>query len=105
IELARSGEIKKQHVGTLLGSATRNPDARTATWTWITDNFEWLRGIYEGTGVVSRYLTYMLPILGIDRIEEVTKFFAQHKAPETAKGVEAGREKSRMKQDSLNRNG
>jgi tricorn protease interacting factor F2/3 len=105
MELASSGEIKKQHVGTLLGSATRNPEARNVTWNWITDNFEWLRGIYEGTGVVSRYLTYLLPILGIDRIEEVTKFFAQHKAPETAKGVEAGIEKLRINQAFLKRIG
>jgi len=105
MELASSGEIKKQHVGTLLGSATRNPDARTTTWNWITAKFEWLRGIYEGTGVVSRYLTYMLPILGIDRIEEVTKFFAQHKAPETTKGVEAGIEKLRINQAFLERIG
>src|SRR5438132_4044526 len=105
LELASSGEIKKQHVGTLLGSATRNPDARTATWNWITHNFEWLRGIYEGTGVVSRYLTYMLPILGIDRTEEVTKFFAQHEAPETTKGVEAGIEKLRINQAFLKRIG
>src|SRR6266446_1838624 len=105
MELASSGEIKKQHVGTLLGSATRNPEARNVTWNWITDNFEWLRGVYEGTGVVSRYLTYMLPILGIDRIEEVTKFFAQYKAPETAKGVEAGIEKLRINQAFLKRIG
>jgi aminopeptidase N len=105
MELASSGEIKKQHVGTLLGSATRNPDARNVTWRWITDNFEWLRGIYEGTGVVSRYMTYVLPILGIDRIEEVTKFFAQHKAPETTKGVEAGIEKLRINQAFLKRIG
>src|SRR5438445_5978421 len=103
MELASAGEIKKQHVGTLLGSATRNPDARTATWNWITKNFEWLRGIYEGTGVVSRYLTYMLPILGIDRTEEVTKFFAQHETPETTKGVEAGIEKLRINQAFLKR--
>src|SRR5438128_11682179 len=31
LELASSGEIKKQHIGTLLGSATRNPDARNVT--------------------------------------------------------------------------
>ncbi len=105
MELASSGEIKKQHVGTLLGSATSNPEARNVTWNWITDNFEWLRGIYEGTGVVSRYLTYMLPILGIDRIEEVTKFFAQYNAPETAKGVEAGIEKLRINQAFLKRIG
>ena len=105
MDLASSGEIKKQHVGTLLGSATRNPEAREVTWNWIAENFDWLRGIYEGTGVVSRYLTYMLPILGIDRTEEVTKFFIQHKAPEITKGVEAGLEKLRINQAFLKRIG
>ena len=105
LDLASSGEVRKQHVGTLLGSATRNPEARAGTWEWITENFEWLRGIYEGTGVVSRYLTYMLPILGIDRIDEVTEFFAQHKAPETTKGLEAGLEKLRINQAFLKRIG
>jgi len=105
MDLASSGEIKKQHVGTLLGSATRNPEAREETWNWVAKNFDWLRGIYEGTGVVSRYLTYILPILGIDKSEEVTKFFAQHKAPEIAKGVEAGLEKLRINQAFLNRIG
>jgi tricorn protease interacting factor F2/3 len=103
MDLASSAEIKKQHVGTLLGSATRNPEAREVTWNWIAKNFDWLRGIYEGTGVVSRYLTYMLPILGIGRTEEVTTFFAQHKAPEIAKGVEAGLEKLRINQAFLKR--
>jgi tricorn protease interacting factor F2/3 len=105
MDLASSGEIKKQHVGTLLGSATRNPEARAVTWNWIAKNFDWLRGLYEGTGVVSRYLTYMLPILGIDRTEEVTKFFIQHKAPEITKGVEAGLEKLRINQAFLKRIG
>jgi tricorn protease interacting factor F2/3 len=101
--LASSGEIRKQHVGTLLGSATRNPEAREVTWNWIAEKFDWLRGIYEGTGVVSRYLTYMLPILGIGRAEEVTKFFIQNKVPEIAKGAEAGLEKLRINQAFLKR--
>jgi tricorn protease interacting factor F2/3 len=105
LDLASSGETKKHHVGTLLGSAARNPDAQAVTWNWITGNFEWLRGIYEGTGVLSAYMTYVLPILGIDRTEEVTKFFAQHKAPETTKGVEAGLERLRINQAFLKRIG
>jgi hypothetical protein len=47
----------------------------------------------------------MLPILGIDRTEEVTRFFAQHKAPEISKGVEAGLEKLRINQAFLKRLG
>jgi tricorn protease interacting factor F2/3 len=105
LELAASGEIKKQHVVTLLSSAARHPEGRAATWSWIAKNFEWLRTIYEGTGTLSRYLTYALPVLGLDRSEEVAKFFHQHKAPETIKGVEAGLEKLGINQAFLERIG
>jgi tricorn protease interacting factor F2/3 len=105
LELASSGEIKKQHVVTLLSSAARHPDGRAVTWDWITKNFEWLRTIYEGTGTLSRYFTYALPILGLYRSEYVTKFFDQHKAPETTKGVEAGLEKLEINHAFLKRIG
>jgi tricorn protease interacting factor F2/3 len=103
LELASSGEIKKQHVATLLSSAARHVDGRRVAWDWIAKNFEWLRTIYEGTGTLSRLFTYALPILGLDRAEEVAKFFDQHKAPETTKGVEAGLEKLRINHAFLKR--
>jgi tricorn protease interacting factor F2/3 len=103
LELASSGEIKKQHVVTLLSSAARHADGRRVAWDWIAKNFEWLRTIYEGTGTLSRLFTYALPILGLERAEEVAKFFDQHKAPETTKGVEAGLEKLRINHAFLKR--
>jgi tricorn protease interacting factor F2/3 len=103
LELASSGQIKKQHVVTLLSSAARHADGRRVAWDWIAKNFEWLRTIYEGTGTLSRLFTYALPILGLDRAEEVAKFFDQHKAPETTKGVEAGLEKLRINHAFLKR--
>jgi tricorn protease interacting factor F2/3 len=105
LELASSGEIKRQHVVTLLSSAARHPDGRAVAWDWIAKNFEWLRTIYEGTGTLSRFFTYALPILGLDKAEDVAKFFDQHKAPETTKGVEAGLEKLRINQAFLKRIG
>jgi tricorn protease interacting factor F2/3 len=105
LELASSGEIKKQHVVTLLSSAARHPDGRAVTWDWIAENFEWLRSIYEGTGTLSRFFTYALPILGLDRAEDVARFFEQHKAAETTKGVEAGLEKLRINEAFLKRIG
>lgn len=105
LELASSGEIKKQHVVTLLSSAARHLDGRAVTWDWIAKNFEWLRTIYEGTGTLSRFFTYAVPILGLGRSEEVAKFFDQHSAPETTKGVEAGLEKLGINQAFLKRIG
>ncbi|HVH14431.1 MAG TPA: M1 family metallopeptidase [Candidatus Angelobacter sp.] len=103
LALASSGEIRKQHVQTLLSSASRHPDGRAVAWDWIAKNYDWLRSIFEGTGALSRLFTYTLPILGLGRYEEVTKFFDQHKAPETTKGVEAGLEKLRINQAFLKR--
>jgi len=103
LSLAVSGEIRKQHVLNLLGGVTRNPDARDATWDWLSKNMDWLRKIYEGVGTVSRYLTSAIPYFGIGRADEVQRFFATHKVPEAGRGIEAGMERLKINEDFLRR--
>jgi len=103
--LAVSGEIKKQHVQNLLGGAGRNPDAREATWNWLSRNLDWLRKIFEGVGTVSRYLTSGIPYFGIGRTEELKRYFATNKIPEARRGIEAGMERLKINEDFLRRIG
>lgn len=103
LELAISGEVKKQHVMNLLFGATRNPTARDVTWKWITENIDFLRKIYEGVGTVSRYLTVAIPCFGIGRTGEVKRFFETHKVPEARMGIEAGMERLKINEDFLHR--
>ena len=105
LEMARIGEIKKQHVGTLVGSLARNPDARATAWNWFKDSFDWLRGLYEGTGIVSRLLTVMIPYFGVGRQKALAEFFEKNKAAEAGMGIEAGLERLRINERFLNRIG
>lgn len=93
---ALSGEVKKQDVATMILVATSNPDARDLTWIWIRDSMERLRKLYEGTGRLSRILLATISILGIDRIEEVERFFKENVIPEAEKGIEAGLERLKI---------
>ncbi len=103
LNLASAGEVKKQHVQNLLGGVTRNPEARNATWNWFSTNLEWIRKLYEGTGVLSRYLTVGIPYFGIGRAGEVKRFFDRNKPQEAGKGIEAGLEKLKINEDFLKR--
>ncbi len=103
--LAGSEEIRKQHVQSLLLGASRNPDARDATWSWVSKNIDWLRKIYEGVGTLSRLLTATIPLFGIGRAEELKRFFATNKIPEAGMGIEAGMERLKINEDFLRRVG
>src|SRR6059036_1952379 len=103
--LAGSEEIRKQHVQSLLLGASRNPDARDATWSWVSKNIDWLRKIYEGVGTLSRLLTATIPLFGIGRAEELKRFFATNKIPEAGMEIEAGMERLKINEDFLRRVG
>ena len=103
LNLAVSGEVRKQHALNILVGVMRNPDARTVTWDWISKNIDWLRSIYEGVGTVSRFLTAGIPIFGIGRAQKVERFFEAHKIPEATMGIEAGIEKLKINENLLKR--
>jgi tricorn protease interacting factor F2/3 len=91
--LALSGEVKRQDVGTMILAATGNPQGREVMWIWLKTNLARLRGLYEGTGTLSRIFLAAIPILGIGRREEVEGFFKRNAVPEAESGIRAGLEK------------
>ena len=93
LNLALSGEVKKQDVRTLFGSLRFNPEARPPNWNWVAANFDWLQRIHEGSGVFSRLLMVSIPFVGIGRVAEVERFFSLHKPADLAKGIETGLER------------
>jgi tricorn protease interacting factor F2/3 len=103
LQMARSGQITKQHVGTLVGGLVRNPDARASAWNWFKGNFDWLRGLYEGTGTVSRLLTVMIPYFGVGREQETADYFAKNRAPDAGMGIDAGLERLKINERFLSR--
>lgn len=94
--LALGGEVKRQDVSTMIVAASGNPDARGLTWMWIKVNMGRLTKLYEGTGTLSRILMWVIPTLGIGRVEEVERFFEENRIPEAEKGIRAGLETLRI---------
>jgi tricorn protease interacting factor F2/3 len=90
---ALSGKVKRQDVAAMITSAVRNPEAKNVAWIWLKVNIEALKRLYEGTGRLSRVLQTAIPILGIGRVGEVEKFFADNEIPGAGKGIEVGLER------------
>lgn len=95
LDFALSGEVKRQDVRTVILAATEKPDAKNVTWTWLQENIERLRELYQSTGILSGTFLSIIPILGIGRIKETEQFFNEHKMPEADVGIRAGLEKLR----------
>lgn len=95
LNFAFGGEVKRQDVRNVILAATEKPDAKNVTWTWLQDNIERLRELYQSTGILSGTLLSIIPILGIGRIEETEQFFNEHKMPGADVGIHAGLEKLR----------
>ncbi len=94
--LALSGEVKRQDVWTIVLAGTNNRVATEVTWIWIKTNLQMLRKLYEGTGTLSWVFLSVIPILGVGRVEQVEKFFADNRILEADKGIEAGLEKLKI---------
>jgi len=93
LEIALSGEVKKQDVISVVLAVTRNPDGRQTAWEWIRTNLPKLRQLSEGTGDLSLFFQASIPILGIRRVEEFERFFGENTIPEAVNGINAGLEK------------
>ncbi len=95
LDFALSIEVKRQDAIGVIRAAIEKPHAKDITWTWLQANMGKLRELYGGTGILSAAFLFMLPILGIGRIQEVEGFLGQHKMPDAETGIKAGLEKLR----------
>ena len=92
---ALSGEVKRQDVIAVIGSAAEKPHAGGILWSWLQLNIEKIRELYQNTGVLSGLFGSLIPILGVGRVQEVESFFNKHTMPESEMGVRAGLERLR----------
>ncbi len=93
LDFTLTTEVKRQDTRLILVTATGNPDARNITWKWLQENIGKLQERYEGTGILSGTFLSIIPLLGVGRVEEVKKFFTQHKIPDAEVGISAGLER------------
>jgi len=93
LDFALSSEVKRQDViGVVMGSAG-NPRGKELTWNFVKTNIQRLSELYKSTGILSGVFLSLIPTLGVGRVEEFEKFFADHNMPDTEVGIKAGLEK------------
>ena len=95
-ELIDKSAIKRQDVMNMIISASANPDAREVAWSWVKNNLGKLNDLYKGTGVLARVFTSVLPILGLNQVENIEAFFAKNPLPEAESGIKAGIERLKI---------
>ncbi|AWR93512.1 M1 family metallopeptidase [Acidianus brierleyi] len=92
LSLALTGEIKKQDVITVISNSIVYPEVRYAVWTWLKTNIQFIARIYQGTGILGRVMSNVIPILGLGRETQVEDFFSKNKVSGAEKGILQGLE-------------
>lgn len=92
LSLALTGEIKKQDIITVVPYTVIYPEVRYAVWTWLKTNIQFIARIYQGTGILGRVMSNVIPILGLGRETQVEDFFNKNKVPGNQKGILQGLE-------------
>jgi len=92
LDLALSGEVKRQDAIFVIIASSWNPQARDMTWRFLESNIEKLRNLYQSTSLLSEAMLRIIPILGVGRVQEVEDFFRSHKIPEADAGIRSGME-------------
>jgi tricorn protease interacting factor F2/3 len=90
------GEINPTLGIELFTTALANPEARTAMWASLQQMLPVLIQLFGGSGIVPIILQWSIPFVGLDREEEVRKYFAGMDVGEGARGMRKGFELLRV---------
>lgn len=86
-----SSEVKRQDLQ-FFTVGSRNPYVRDINLRWLMNNYKRFIEAYGDPGVLSRILTYSVPLIGIGQEEEMRKFLGELNISGIEMGVKAGLE-------------
>jgi len=90
LQFFKSSDVRRQDL-VQIASASTNPNG-DLVWNWFTDNFQWLREVFQGSGILPRLISRMVPYIGLGREDQVKRFFQEIQAPEASMGIRSGLE-------------
>jgi tricorn protease interacting factor F2/3 len=90
-----SSEVKRQDLQ-FFTVGSRNPYVRDLNLRWLMSNYKRFIEAYGDPGVLSRVLTYSVPLIGIGQEDEVERFLMGLDIPGIEMGVKAGLELMRV---------
>ena len=93
LEFTMRGEVKRQDIIGVVLACSSNPHGKDLAWDFMKANIQRLGELYQSTGILSGVFLSLIPILGVGRVGEFEKFFAEHSMPDSEVGIKAGLEK------------
>ena len=93
LDRATTGAVNRGIVHNVLQNAAANPAGRSVVWPWLATHLPRLEELFRGAGLLSLALESTIPVLGIDRGDEVRAYFETHPYPEGARGLAKGLER------------
>ncbi|WP_243678152.1 M1 family aminopeptidase [Vulcanisaeta distributa] len=86
-----SGEVKRQDLQ-FFTVGSRNPYVRDLNLGWFMNNYKRFIDAYGDPGVLSRVITYSIPLIGIGQEDRVGRFLRELNIPGIEMGIKAGLE-------------
>jgi aminopeptidase N len=85
----------------------RNKYARTQTWQWIRDNWEWIKITFSGDKSYNDYPRYVATALSTDeQLQQYRDFFmALHSDPALSRTIDMGINEIKNRVDIIKRDG
>ena len=93
LERTASGNVNRGNVHYVLGSAAANPAGRPVVWPWLTTHLNEIDRVLRASGLFSRALEAVIPLVGLGREQDVREFFRAHPFPEGERGIAKGLER------------
>lgn len=93
LDRARSGAVNRGIIHIVIHNAAANPAGRSVLWPWLTEHLPRLEDLFRGGGLLAVALEAAIPVLGLERGDEVREYFRTHPYPEATRGVAKGLER------------
>jgi tricorn protease interacting factor F2/3 len=92
LDWAIDGPVGRGQLLSMLGAAALNSRGRASLWGWVRDHRAFLDELDSGSGILSRVLAYLIPLVGLGQGERVRKDLREHPFAYGAKGTREGLE-------------
>ncbi len=92
LDWAISGPVGRGQILSLVGAAAWNVPGRSALWTWLRGHQKFLDELDAGSGILSRTLENLLPLVGLGQEERVRRDLKDQPFLYGAKGTREGLE-------------
>ncbi len=84
--------IRTSLIQSIVGSVISSREGRGPAWQWLQANLREFERRAQGSWMLSNLFEHAIPLIGVERGDEVRRFFAEERFPEGSNGIKKGLE-------------